>query len=126
MAEQQKPEQPQSGAIRMMAFGVFEEEHRSPLQVSFDEEPSPSLEHERLVMEEIKAHGWTLMKEVRGRGYTSRILLGPLTNAGKSWKTRPVIGRGTLQQCCRGAVNYLDRGAVVQASHITGIAPKGE
>lgn len=127
-------EQLSSAAIRMMAFGVFE---ASPMdQHTFSraaaqnleglfQDVSPKLDMEALVMAEFDAHGWLLKIErgsTRGKQF---ILLGKLDKRG-TFITRELIGRGSFQECCNAAVNYLDRGDRVRPRGFTSTATEGE
>lgn len=119
MPESHDEDLPASGAIRMMAFGVFEAEEdaltslmsrasRWPGGGGFQEPRSPKLEQEQLVHNEFKALGWSL-KIDRSRRGQEYILLGVFEQRG-GFSTRTVIGRGTLQEICIAAVKYLDEG----------------
>ncbi len=126
-------EQPSSAAIRMMAFGVFE---AAPIdQHAFSgatfkrgeglfQDVSPKLDMEALVMAEFVAHGWKLKIERSSRG-KQFILLGSMDKRG-AFLTRELIGRGSFQECCNAAVNYLDRGDRVRPRGFTSTAIEGE
>lgn len=110
------PDQPQSGAIRMMAFGVFEAARsrqsasltKLRLRASVQyQNASPRLEQEDLVFAEFKAHGWALKIDAT-RGGKAFILLGRAEVQPGGWHTRPILGRGSLQEVCQKAVDWLD------------------
>jgi hypothetical protein len=108
---------PGTGAIRMMAFGVFEEPNtgfnfgalartRGQSWRAVEDAGRPE---ERLVLNEFEALGWLLRIDRSRHGRGAFVLLGPQSTK-SGWATRVLIGRGTLQEVCAKAVRYLDEG----------------
>ena len=107
-------DEPQTGAIRMIAFGVIEY-----VPVPLDEPMhkrerdamiSKEIEVQALVEKEFELLGWKIMRSVNKFGSTSWrkfILLG-VRQGSQALPTRPKIGEGTLQECCLAAVKFID------------------
>jgi len=108
---------PGTGAIRMMAFGVFEAPNTGfnlgalnrHSQLSWAEVAAARRPEESLVLNEFEALGWMLRIDRSRHGQGLFVLLGPQSTK-SGWSTRVLIGRGTLQEVCAKAVRYLDEG----------------
>lgn len=99
------------GAIRMVAFGVLEYEqpeyHPSMDFIIAGRKSAQADEIEELVCKDVHALGWKLASVAYKAGQF--ILLGR-AGGSAALPTRPKIGQGTLQQVCRAAVDWLDKG----------------
>lgn len=102
---------PGDGAIRMVAFGVLEHKPANLSRGLFEQEVKDveaAQEIEQLVIREVQARGWKL-SVVAFRNGREFILLGKLQGS-VAMPTRPKIAQGSLQECCKAAVDWLDSG----------------
>lgn len=104
----------QTGAIRMVAFGVIEFNlpDGGPQPENLFSDLERAREVERLVVGEFTALGWKIANSVcrwRGKNPTQFVLLGPLTKTA-ALTVRPKIGEGSLREVCLKAVTYLETG----------------
>lgn len=104
------------GAIRMVAFGVLvyvpvPEHFHGPLE-DHNKIVDEAREIEKLVADDCRVLGWKIATV--GPSYAQRvrgqfILLGKMQGS-TALPTRPKIGQGTMQEVCRAAVDWLDKG----------------
>lgn len=116
------PSEVQTGAIRMMAFGVLDyvptpsidviikSRKSGASEMVFDQKQiDRNREIEKLVLEEFHNLGWIVRAAVTKFGAQSKafVLLGKLGGSG-TWPVRPKIGEGDLVNICRAAVAFID------------------
>lgn len=101
------------GAIRMIAYGVIEYIDVMQLPATIgpehDAAVAKALEVEGLLVSDMRALDWKLMRIASGRDMHKFILLGRMQGS-PALPTRPTIGKGTIQEVCLSAVDWLDKG----------------
>lgn len=108
------PQEVGDGAIRMIAFGVLEydivqnRDHFNDTIGQVIDRANAQREVLHLVCSEVNARGWKLSM-IAGRNGKQFILLG-VKSGSAALPTRPKIAQGTLQEVCRVAVDWLDKG----------------
>lgn len=123
-------------AVRMVAYGVLEMEHKTLVWSNPYDEPRHSADIEKirkddyerdqlrkLVNDELMRYGLLLIRSVVPRGVTWRtkvnehILYGQLEN--KSLPVRQILHTGSFKECCEVASKLLDE---LDASQLPDIA----